>query len=502
LSVQPISAINHFQITAMHPYLRFAPRTAALVTAALLALALPAATAAETVAPYAPKAPAEITLKDAFKDHFYVGVALNPGQFSGTNAQGAALVTREFNCITAENAMKWDALEPQNGQFRFEQADLFVEFGLKNNMVIIGHNLCWHSQLPGWVSQPEQGQPTLTKDVLMARLKRHIMTVAGHYKGKVKGWDVVNEAINDGEGGYRQSIFYRVIGKEFLAWAFKWAHEADPDAELYYNDYNLDANDKKRATAIELVKYLREQGAVINGIGMQCHYNMEVPTTAKIDETIGLFSELGLKVHVTELDVRANAGANAVLTGAVAGTAAGANGPPPFQGGGRRGRGPITPGRPLPPIDVVRTALVLTEAQVAAVTPLLETDAKGIEAAAGDQNKMAESRNATVAAIRKVLDDSQQPRFTLLLNPPAGGGRGPGGPPPPLTAAQQQALAKRYGEIFEVFLKHKSIARVTFWGLRDADSWRRANSPLLFDDAYGRKPAYDAVIAAVAKARN
>jgi len=469
---------------------------------------LPAATAAETVAPSAPKAPVSITLKDAFKDIFYVGVALNPGQFSGTNAQGAALVAREFNCITAENAMKWDALEPQNGQFRFEQADQFVEFGLKNNMFIIGHNLCWHSQLPAWVSQPEPGETALTKEVLMARLKRHIMTVAGHYKGKVKGWDVVNEAINDGEGDYRQSVFYRVIGKEFLAMAFKWAHEADPDAELYYNDYNLDANDKKRATAIELVKYLREQGAVIHGIGMQCHYNMEGPSIAKIDETIGRFAELGLKIHVTELDVRANAGANAVLTGAVGAAAGGANGAPPAQGargpgpgGGRGGRGPITPGRLFPPLDVVKTALLLTDAQAASVASLLDADAQTIEAAGGDQQKLIEARNATVAAIRKLLDDSQQSRFTLLLNPPAGGGRAPAGPPPPLTEAQQQALARRYGEIFEVFLKHKAVARVTFWGLRDADSWRRQNSPLIFNDAYDRKPAYDAIIAAVATAR-
>jgi endo-1,4-beta-xylanase len=372
------------------------PGIAVLVLSGLLQ-AVPLTTqAAEAVAFDAPKAPASVTLKETFKDRFLVGVALNPRQFNGTNLEGAALVIREFNAITAENAMKWDALEPQNGQFRFDQADQFVEFGRTNGMVIIGHNLCWHSQLPAWVSQPDPGQTELTKEVLLARLKRHILTVASRYKGKVKGWDVVNEAINDGAGDYRQTVFYRVIGKEYLAWAFKWAHEADPDAELYYNDYNLDANDQKRATAIELVKYLREQGAVIHGIGLQGHYNLESPSTAKIDETIRMFSELGLKVHVTELDVRANAAANAALTGAV-------------------------------------------------------------------------------------------------------GGRGPGGPIPPLTDAEQQALAKRYSEIFEVFLRHKSIARVTFWGLRDADSWRRQNSPLIFDNAYGRKPAYDAIIATAAK---
>src|SRR5476651_2482933 len=148
----------------MNRHDHFTRRAAALVATFFLTLVSPAATAAETVAPYASKAPASITLKDAFKGIFYVGVAVNPGQFNGTNAQGAALVAREFNCITAENAMKWDALEPQEGQFRFEQADQFVEFGVKNNMVIIGHNLCWHSQLPGWVSQPAPGPTELTKE--------------------------------------------------------------------------------------------------------------------------------------------------------------------------------------------------------------------------------------------------------------------------------------------------------------------------------------------------
>ena len=150
------------------------------------------------------------------------------------------------------------------------------------------------------------------------------------------------------------------FAKEYLVMAFKWAHEADPAAELYYNDYNLDANDNKRATAIELVKYLRENGATIHGIGMQGHYNLNSPTVEKIDETIGMFEALGLKVHITELDVRANAGANAALTGAVGGAAAGPNpargpgqpGTAPAAGapgGGRGGRGPIVPGRPLPP---------------------------------------------------------------------------------------------------------------------------------------------------------
>lgn len=503
-----------------------APAGSAAPTSGATPASAPAAAAAP-VAPFAPKAAASATLKDAFKDRFRIGVALNPGQFTESNAQGAALVAREFNSITAENAMKWDALEPQNGQFRWEQADRFVEFGQKHNMFIIGHTLCWHSQLPAWVSQPEPGQTELTKEVLMERLRRHIFTVVGRYKGKVKGWDVVNEAINDGAGTYRETVFYRVIGKEYLVHAFKWAHEADPSAELYYNDYNIDANDNKRATAIELVKYLRENGAPIHGIGLQGHYNFNSPTAAKIDETIGMFTALGLKVHITELDVRARA-SNAALTAAV-----GAGGPPaagqpaapggqaapggrgqpggapapggpggPGGSGGRGGTAAITPGRPLPTIDALKTALTLTDAQVTAITPLLAADAAAITAAAGDQAKLTEARNTTVAAIRRVLEEGQQGRFTALLTPPGGrGGRGPAAPVVPLTAAEHEAFAKRYHEIFQVFLKHKDLVRVTFWGLRDADSWRRQDLPLLFNEDYSRKPAYDAVIHALSTAK-
>ena len=400
-----------------------------LVRAALLAGLFPppfsgfaqtapvAATTSAPVAPFAPKAAASATLKDAFKGVFYIGVAMNRNQFSGTDAKGAALIAREFNSISPENVLKWEVVEPRNGEFSFEQGDQFVEFGLQNKMFIIGHNLCWHSQLPAWVSQPDPGQDTLTKEVLTERLRKHVLTVAAHYKGKINGWDVVNEAIND-NGTYRETVFYKIIGKEYLPLAFKWAHEAAPDAELYYNEYNLDVSDAKRATTIELVKYLREQGAPIHGIGMQGHYNLNGPSTAKIDETVGMLAALGLKVMITELDVRATS--NAPITGAVPSPADGA-----AAGARRRG-----PGGPPPP-----------------------------------------------------------------------GGAPVGPPPPPLTDEQQQALSKRYAEIFSVFVKHRdAITRVTFWGLRDADSWRRTTSPLIFDDNYQRKPAYDGVMSALSSA--
>jgi endo-1,4-beta-xylanase len=390
--------------------------------------ALPASVAEVRAVPYAPKAPAAITLKDAFQGRFVVGAAIRPDQINGQIPKAAELLVREFNSITAENVMKMGPIHPRAGNdessYRFEPADQFVEFGLKNNLFIIGHNLCWHSQMPGWMSQPDPGQTELTKDVLMQRLKDHIFTVVGRYKGKVKGWDVVNEALADNESqqgdlshGLRSSSpFNRLAGREYILMAFKWAHEADPAAELYYNDYNLDASDFKRANAIELIKYLQGNGAHITAVGMQGHYNFAAPTAAKIDETIGLFAALGVQVHITELDVRAFADSNAALTAAVGGGQT----PPPA--------GP-------PPAGA----------------------------------------------------------------PGAARGRGPAAPTPPLTPAQQEGLSKRYSEIFEVLLKHKAVTRVTFWGLRDTDSWRRQFSPLIFDEAYGRKPAYDGVIRALSK---
>ncbi len=461
------------------PLRRF--RISAFIAAGLIApLGAFAQAPVAPVEPYAPPAPASATLKDTFKPAFLVGLALNPRQFGDTDPQTTALIAREFDCATAENDMKWELTEPKNNTFKFEAADKFVDFCHRHDLVVIGHNLCWHAQLPSWVSKPDPGQETLTREVLLARLKNHILTVAGHFKGKVRGWDVVNEAINDNDGEYRKSVFFRVIGQEYLALAFKWAHEADPGAELYYNDYNLDADDAKRARAVELIKYLREQGAHVDGIGLQGHYNLSTPSAAKIDETIQIFADLGLKVMITELDVEAIRDRH--VTGAV---------------GANTGATPPRP-RFFPAVDELKSKLVLTDAQVAQITPLVDGATKDIGAAvaAGEFGQIREIRGTASEAITKLLTDSQRKPFTDLMNVPFGGP-----PPPPLTAEQQRDLAQRYGEIFDVFLKHRqSVTRVTFWGLRDSESWRRRGRPLLFGDNFERKPAYDAVIAAAKKA--
>lgn len=475
-----------FPFSRLHFFPLLAAASIALTSGAFAETPGSATTAPE---PYAPVAPASATLKGTFKNAFLVGVALNARQFGGSDPQATAFIESQFNCATAENAMKWEALEPENNHFNFKEADQFIDFCHEHALTVIGHNLCWHSQLPSWVSKPEAGQEKLTKEVLLARLKNHITTVAAHFKGKVLGWDVVNEALADNTGEYRNSIFYRVIGKEFLALAFKWAHEADPAAELYYNDYNLDADNAKRARAIELVKYLREQGAQIDGIGMQGHYNLTTPSADKIDETIRMFAALNLKVMITELDVQVTADTH--ITGAVgAATGNSANGPEAWRS------------RFFPTIELVKSKLNPTGAQLAQITPIVDQTAKEIGAAisSGEFSHIREIRTASADAIGKVLTPAQQATFAEMMIMPAGGAP-VGPPPPPLTPAEQQALAKRYGEIFDVFVKNRSsITRVTFWGVRDSESWRRRSSPLLFDDHYQRKPAYDAVIAAGEKA--
>jgi len=248
---------------------------------------------------------APTTLREAFRGVLHVGVAVNQGQFSGRNMAQADIITRQFDSISPENALKWENVHPRPGPdgYSFATADQYVDFGRQNGMFIVGHNLCWHNQLPAWVSLPEPGQAALDKNTMLVRLHDHILTVVGRYKGKINGWDVVNEAIDD-RGGLRASAWYQICGPEYLVKAFQWAHEADPAAELYYNDYDLEMP-VKRATAVALIQYLRGQGAPITGIGLQSHYKLAAdhPSTQAIDDTITTFANLGLKVMITELDV-------------------------------------------------------------------------------------------------------------------------------------------------------------------------------------------------------
>jgi len=344
---------------------------------------------------------AQTTLKAAFKNDFLIGAALNEAQFSGGNAAEAALFKAQFNTISPENVLKWESVHPEPDHYSFGPADRYVEFGQKNGMFIVGHTLVWHNQTPKWVFQDDQGNPP-DRDTLLLRMSNHISTVVGRYKGKIGGWDVVNEALNE-DGTLRDSPWKKIIGEDYLLKAYQFAHEADPQAELYYNDYSLE-NAPKRNGAMALIKKLQAQGVHIAGVGLQGHYKMDWPGPQQVDATIQAFSKLGVKVMITELD-----------------------------------------------LDVLPPA---TRSQAAEVSMNFALQAK--------------------------------------LNPYTDG----------LPDTVQQTLAKRYADLFAVFVQHHdTVSRVTFWGVTDGDSWLnywpvkgRTAYPFLFNRDGKPKPAFNAVI--------
>ena len=344
---------------------------------------------------------AQITLKDVFKNDFLVGAALNQAEVTDQNTNKTMLIKAQFNTISPENVLKWEFIHPKLDQYNFAPADRYVAFGQKNGMFIVGHTLVWHNQIPDWVFQDDKGN-LLVRDALLQRMSNHIFTVVGRYKGKIGGWDVVNEALND-DGTLRQSKWEKIIGDDYILKAYQFAHEADPKAQLYYNEYSTE-NAPKRRGAIALIKKLQAAGIPIAGVGLQGHYKMDWPTPAALDKTIKAFSKLGVKVMITELDM-----------------------------------------------DILPPA---THSQAAEV-----------------------SMNIALQA---------------HLNPYTNG----------LPDSVQQTLAKRYADLFKVFLANNdSITRVTFWGVTDADSWLnnwpvkgRTAYPLLFDRNCQPKPAFDAVI--------
>ncbi|MBS2099713.1 endo-1,4-beta-xylanase [Carboxylicivirga linearis] len=242
----------------------------------------------------------EVSLKDALNSQFLIGTALNTNHIFGKDSAGVAIIKKHFNSIVAENCMKSEVIHPKEDEYNFTKADRFIEFGEQNNMFIIGHTLIWHSQAPAWFFVDDEGND-VSRDVLIERMKKHIHTVVGRYKGRVKGWDVVNEAIED-NGEWRKSKFYTIIGEDYIKLAFQFAHEADPDAELYYNDYSM--FHKGRQQGVErLIKMLREDSLRIDATGMQAHYGLNYPSLSQMDEAISFFSGLGVKVMITELDL-------------------------------------------------------------------------------------------------------------------------------------------------------------------------------------------------------
>jgi endo-1,4-beta-xylanase len=347
----------------------------------------------------ASRAEAPASLKEAYKGQFLVGAAVNAAQFTGQDARGAALVKAQFNSITPENALKWEHIHPKD--YAFDVADQYVAFGEENHMFIVGHCLVWHNQTPDAVFRDAAGN-LVARKVLLKRMRDHIHTVVGRYKGRINSWDVVNEALAD-DGTLRQTLWLKIIGEDYIEKAFRYAHEADPHAELTYNDYSLE-NEAKRNGAVALIQKLKAKGVPITSVGLQGHDSLTWPSLDQQDATISAFAKLGVKVVISELD-----------------------------------------------IDVLPSA---TRQGTADITASVKPDA--------------------------------------ALNPYVAG----------LPDAIQQALAKRYAELFRVFVQHRdAVTRITFWGVTDGDSWLnnfpargRTNYPLLFDRQGKSKPAFDAVI--------
>ncbi len=241
----------------------------------------------------------EARLWQAYSNDFPIGAAVNPAVIKSH----WELITQHFNSITAENEMKPCNLQPLEGQFDFTTADRMVAFAKQNNMKMRGHTLVWHAQTPDWFFTDGQGGAA-SRDTLLGRMKEHISTVAGHFKGSTYCWDVVNEAIDDHGGGQflRKSPWLEIIGPDFLQKAFAFAHEADPGAQLFYNDYN-ETDPVKCAKICRLVRQLKEQGVPIHGLGLQGHWNIFSPTLDEIRTALDQYAALGVKLQITELDV-------------------------------------------------------------------------------------------------------------------------------------------------------------------------------------------------------
>lgn len=239
-------------------------------------------------------------LKDALSCSFLVGAALTDSQTTSNDSIVTKTIVDNFNSVVAENCMKPENLQPAEGRFKWRKADRFVKFGEEHGMAIIGHVLVWHSQTPDWFFKDSLGNPA-SKEVLTERMRNHIHTVVGRYKGRVKGWDVVNEAV-ESDGSYRESPWYQILGEDYIEMAFRFAHEADPDAELYYNDFSMSVP-AKRNKVCEMVKGLKAKGVRIDGIGMQSHNGMSWPAIDDYEASIEAFANCGVNVMITELDL-------------------------------------------------------------------------------------------------------------------------------------------------------------------------------------------------------
>ncbi|MDN3670413.1 endo-1,4-beta-xylanase [Echinicola jeungdonensis] len=334
----------------------------------------------------------KIGIKEVFKEDFLVGAAINTRNLENSDARKT--LSEHFNSISPENLLKWQLVHPEPNQYFFSQADNYVQSGNEINSFVVGHTLVWHKQTPDWVFENADGGAK-GKEELIKEMESHIGVVVGRYKGKIHGWDVVNEAITD-DGAYRKSKWFQIAGKDFIKRAFIKAAKVDPSAELYYNDYNM-WKPAKIDAALEMVMELKEEGIRVDGVGMQGHFGLEYPTISQIETSIKKISDLGLKVMITELD-----------------------------------------------IDVLPNP----------------TNRQGAD-----------------------IDDNfeYEPKYDPYREK--------------IPEEARQKLAQRYKELFRLFRKHReSISRVTFWGIKDSDSWLnnwpiqgRTAYPLFFENDFSLK---------------
>jgi len=236
-----------------------------------------------------------LSLKEAFKNDFLIGTAMDSLQIEGKDATADRLIKQQFNAVTPENCMKAEKIQPGWNKYNFALADKLVAFAKKNNMKVNAHTLIWHSQLPAFMHHIKSA------DSVRQYFVNHIRKVAGRYDGKVYSWDVVNEALNE-DGTLRKDVFLDKLGDDYIVKAFRLAQKASPHSKLYYNDYNIE-QPKKRAGAIALIKKIQAAGVRIDGVGIQGHWKAGDVPMKEIEESIKEFSALGIEVMFTELDL-------------------------------------------------------------------------------------------------------------------------------------------------------------------------------------------------------
>ncbi len=240
------------------------------------------------------------SLKKVFDSKFKVGVAINKNQIKQKKSKEVDLIKNQFSSLTAENVMKWEEIHPKKNKYNFKISDLIVSMAQENDQDLIGHTLVWHNQIPEWVTRNPDGS-LVEKNKLFDNITQHISSVAGRYSGKIKGWDVVNEAILD-DGSFRKNDFYNIAGEDYIFKSFEIAQKVDPSAELYYNDFSMYKPEKCDA-ALVVANKIKDKGIRIDGIGLQAHWGLDYPTIDEIEQSIIKIYEAGYKVHFTELDI-------------------------------------------------------------------------------------------------------------------------------------------------------------------------------------------------------